>query len=288
MTDTHDLPSVRILTLNLDMNPARLADRLPAAAQMLTEQAPDVVLLQEIAQPAVGHSAAEELALLTGLPLVAAAWHAPMARGVNGVAVLSRLPCVGTAALDLPDPDYAKRAIAAHLTSPSGRALLAVSAHLSWGGDREPARLRQAQLLDAWTADLTAGVTDTQTVTVLGGDFNATADSDTHRFLTGQHAADGAGAYWVDAWCSSGAGDGHTSTPSNEWVAATAALVGITRPDLLPARRIDHVLVRGWMHGRPGCPLRSHIAGDVPCGPAHVLPSDHYALVTDLWDPPAI
>lgn len=292
-------PHLRVLTLNLDLNPAHLEQRFPAAVALLEDLDPDVVCLQEVLHPAGEPSTAERLAAATGVPLVAAAAHDPHPSGViNGVAVLSGLNARDRHETELPQHQaqttqfgYQRRAAAAELVTPAGRPLLVTTAHLEWGGFMEGSRTAEAVHLDAWTADLARDRSDG--ITVLTGDFNCGPDSDTVRFLTGRSAHHGRGTYWVDAWehavtRHSGADNphGHTSSPANPWLAQTAAIVGISRPELLPARRLDFVMVRDWVHGRAGQPLTAAVVGDRPSSPGGVLPSDHYGVLTDLWDPP--
>jgi endonuclease/exonuclease/phosphatase family metal-dependent hydrolase len=153
---------------------------------------------------------------------------------------------------------------------------------MAWGGHREALRARQAVQLDAWFADLEpAGA-----VTVFAGDFNATPASATVRYLTGLQPVGDASAMWVDAWDACGRGPGYTIDPDNPWVLSTQRLVQIAGTGMQPARRIDYVMVRGWAHGRPGSPLGVALACRTPAGPAAVIPSDHYGVIADLWDPP--
>jgi len=276
---------VRVLTLNINCDTRGLAERLAAAAADITAAAPDVVCLQEVLFPDDGPDTAAQLSALCGLAVVARARHDLHSRGfVNGLAVLSALPGGARHALVLPDTqDYVRRALAVELTAPSGRPLVVATAHLAWGGHRAPQRLAEASRIDAWCAELGVGP---GVVTVLTGDFNASPDSCAVRFLTGREGAGGRGTYWVDAWEACGQGPGITSTPANPWVAATARFVGITEPSMIPARRQDYILVRGWAHGVPGTPLAARLCANAPNGPGNVYASDHYGVIADLWDPP--
>ena len=286
---TPDLPAVRVLTLNLNFDPESLDQRLPAAAHDIAAAAPDVVCLQEVAPLSDGTDAAEALAQMVGMSVVARADHLPHPiSGVHSVVILSTLPTTADAAvLELPqDLHHTRRVTAVPLRAPSGRRVLVVTAHLAWGGDREPARVAEAVLVDEWATHLASSLLDERhDFVVFTGDFNARPDSDTLRFLTGRSGVAGRGTYWVDAWETVGEGDGHTQVPANPWVARTARLVGIPRPDMLPSRRIDYVMVRGWAHGRPGSPLAAQVVATEPAGPHHVVASDHYGLLVDLWDP---
>lgn len=59
---------------------------------------------------------------------------------------------------------------------------------------------------------------------------------------------------------------------------------GASLPQLMPSRRIDYILVRGFRHGRRGGPIEASLHFD---GQHEPVVSDHYAVVVDLWNPPA-
>jgi endonuclease/exonuclease/phosphatase family metal-dependent hydrolase len=108
---------------------------------------------------------------------------------------------------------------------------------------------------------------------VLGGDLNATPDSDEVRLLTGRCA--GGAVVFQDAWEVAGleGEPGWTWHPGNPHLAQAA----------WPRRRLDYLLVR-WPRQKPaGNVARCWVAGT---SPVHgVVPSDHYAVVADLLEP---
>jgi endonuclease/exonuclease/phosphatase family metal-dependent hydrolase len=278
--------TLRLVTWNImgppgELDSSRLS-RLAGIAKILRDEAPDVVCLQE-----AWDGAADDLANTLGMRVAARAVVGPSesdgcpASDVLENSVLSRWPVLDSFVADLPHDEYGPRpAVAAVVSGPGQRPWTVLSVHLSWGAANEGLRLQQARAIEAIGAH---AAIDPDAVVVIGGDFNALPDSATLRYLHGLDPdADGGSTQWVDAWDTAGDGPGITSDPLNIHADATARNVGITRPDLLPARRIDFVLVRGYAYGRPGCPLEAHLVGDDATAST---PSDHYGISTLLWAP---
>lgn len=280
---------LRVLTLNLWHSDDERDVRLRSAGALIDNVRPDVVTLQEVADPP-DVNVVRLLANYTGLTVAALSRPARSPLSVSSsTAVLTSLTVRDEGVQrDLPHAGVdCSSAVTAFLTATSGRPIEVTSVHLTHGGAREAARLDQAADLDTLLG--TASADDTTVLRVLAGDFNTVPDGDTHRFLTGRTAHKGWSTLWLDAWDTTRPGeDGVTSSPSNPWAVRTALRAGITDPSMLPARRIDYVFVHGWRYGRPGMPLECHVVGTEPICRDRValLPSDHYAVVTDLWDPP--
>jgi endonuclease/exonuclease/phosphatase family metal-dependent hydrolase len=270
------MDTLRIATWNL-LHPAggELGERLETATEVLRGVGADVICLQESWQGAREHLA-DELGMVI---------HA--ASDGNDCAILSKLPYAATDEVELPRHGSQGNAAIVTLRSDSGRLWNIVSAHLAWGGHTEAARHLQAALIEQAAAR--AEESQPGSVTVLAGDFNCSPSSSTVRYLTGLDAhTDGSSTVWIDTWsyCGRGNGDGGvngaTVLPSNPLAAATALLVGIVDPAKLPDRRIDYVMVRGWVYGRPGCPNDVRVFGS-ELAPRYA--SDHEGIVVDLWDP---
>lgn len=314
-----DLPAMSVLTLNLNEDVSNLAQRIPAAAAMLAAEDADVVCLQEVLmEPALGGRRALDLLrdhledLGSPYPYVHQVAHAPHPRGhTGGLAFLSRRPILSGHDLDLEHPEAGnhgrhgaagdgrgvgpggsrRRASAIAVESTNGVPFVIMTAHLAWGSAAEPARVEEAYQIERWAVELSKATTaghgwDRDPVVVLTGDLNTLPDSSTLRFLTGLEGYRGHGTLWVDAWAVAGAGDGFTADPTNEWNAATAKIVGIAYPQMNPHRRIDFVLVRGWVYGRAGYPLAARLVGTDPVGPTACQPSDHYGVRVELLDQP--
>lgn len=215
-------------------------------------------------------------------------YHAEQNKSISGLAILSRLPIISSEVILL-DEGFVEEAVSAWLVMPSGRELLVVSSHLEWGGPRTYIRAKQAQQINNYVvkqlADKPYRSADAP-VAIWGGDFNATPESLPIQYLIGNHTVDNHGAFWIDAWNVSGDGsEGYTNDPSTVWAAETARNVGIVHTEFIPARRIDYIFVQDWAYGRPGYPIKTEIRGNESIH-GKTLASDHFALVSYIWDPP--
>jgi endonuclease/exonuclease/phosphatase family metal-dependent hydrolase len=210
--------------------------------------------------------------------------------GFTGNAVLTSLPAIESGDIELGTPDFPiNHTQYAVLQAPTGQTLIVVSAHLAWGGDKEGARLTQMTAIDGRVRELVRKYEDRHPVAILAGDFNTAPGSDTNRYLNGQGAgSDGGYTFWTEAFAVAGnPAEATTVAANNPWAEATARLVGIKFPEMLPDRRIDYVWTYGWAYGRPGCPVamqRSFTDTTRYGYPA----SDHYGLTVDFWTPPVL
>lgn len=130
------------------------------------------------------------------------------------------------------------------------------SAHLEHGSREEGRRYFQARVIDGLAGNLEEG--DPESVTVLGGDLNALPDSKTLRYLRGLDLdKDGGSTLWVDAWETAGQNveEGTNNHGRNKLGMETARRCGSLWPELIPDRRVDYIMVRGWRYGLVGCPV---------------------------------
>lgn len=271
----------RVITLNLWRTGGHKTRRLDVAALNLSALKPDAVCLQEL-----WCDAASWLADAIGLEVATSG--AMLTDPYN--AVLTRNPAMVTECRSLPGTDQlgtTRHTALATLKSGSGRRWTVVSTHLAWGSEVESVRLDQARAIERCAA-LASG----DSTWIVGGDLNALPASSTLRYLTGlcPHPSDGSSTLWLDAFDTAGTGPGDTNTPDNPNMTMSAEEWGFARPTLLPSRRIDYLLVRGYRYGKPGCPLAAKRICDEPTdtpeGP--LLVSDHYGLMADFWDPPLV
>ena len=109
---------------------------------------------------------------------------------------------------------------------------------------------------------------------VILGDFNAAPDADEIRFLRGRTSLDGRTVYFADAWAVAAEGPGHTYDRRNPYA----------RRSREPSARLDYVFVRGPDARLRGEPIAARLALDAPT--AGVWPSDHYAVVADIYAAP--
>ncbi|MGY1602401.1 endonuclease/exonuclease/phosphatase family protein [Geodermatophilus sp. SYSU D00815] len=261
---------MRILQLNVwaRSGPYEVRSRLLRAGIGLL--APDLVSLQEVdAGPGEGNQAAELLGPL-GYEVVYERRDGEY-RGDPGVAVATRHPVLARHVLELP---HGGVALAVRVAV--GRAeFWFCSATTSHGWPHQEA-LREdvAVALDAGLAELAAG---DEYPPVIGGDFDATPEHASIRFLTGKQSLQGRSTSWADAFAVAGEGPPHTWSTDNPYVAPFAAAV-FAEPE--HHRRIDYVLVGSPFTWRPRVAIRS--ARVVLRGDAHAAPSDHWGVLADL------
>jgi endonuclease/exonuclease/phosphatase family metal-dependent hydrolase len=274
--DTTSTSALRVGTLNLWHADLDRELRTQRAAEWMSEL--DVLCVQEVADDGEWNTL-RELETRSGVPLVTP-------ERVGGVAsrvgVFSTLPVLESAMLELPGAfaDGSPLHAAMAVLDVRGEEVPVFSVHLAWGSPNEWIRLEQLQHLASFV-DERWGADTTKVPAVIAGDFNATPDSDSVRYLSGLRASR-PGTLWTDAW--SGAkfpgADGTTSDGSNPyavWTATSGAngAGSLVRDDLLPDRRIDFVFIRGWRYGRPFSPVQTEVVREP-------LMSDHYPVVTTL------
>lgn len=270
---------MRVMTWNLWWRFGPWREREPAIAAVVEHERPDLVLLQEV-WGFEGDSAAHRLARRLGLD---PEQHVALTddafagrRGEMGVgfhnAIVSRWPLTDVESHPLPRRDGTpghRRVLSAAIHPPDGRRWWAVSTHLDHRFDESD--LRQAQCCRV--LEIVAALRDDPDVAppvVIGGDFNATPDSDEIRTLTGRRSGPVANLVLGDCWEQVGDGPGHTWRGDNPYLADSS----------WPNRRLDYVFV-SWPRPKPlGNPVQARLAGTEPVG--GVMASDHAAVVVDL------
>lgn len=286
--------TITVATWNILSAPSDVLARMSEAAAWMQDV--DVLCVQEAVHGAPGSAGtAHILADKLGMEVASLTHQNTFSYGVQmgtGTAVLSKLPVLSQNYIDLTSVDgEAPEASLALLETPNGTPLYVVSAHLEWGGHSEPKRLAQAVAIEK---EMRARVHEYQAahgvkpLVLLGMDANALPDSDTIRYLTGLNAsADAESALWIDIWKNVGVGEGYTSiVKDNPHAIMTAQTKNILRPDLIPPRRIDYLMMRGWLYGSAGMPLSTEVRGcDSKLG--ETVASDHCAVVATIWDPKA-
>lgn len=236
-------------SLNLHGMKAGWRERAPLVLAALAAEAPDVVLLQETArwfpQP---RWLAWRLSRATGygyraltVPKRGWWWF------IEGLAVLTRLPVLSHARLDLRGNERVAQRVT--LAARSGREFDAYNVHLAHRGDDERLRTAQAGRLLGWMA------TRGPVPAIVGGDFNADPWSETlgvmqERLASAHGIANGAEPAFT-APSHAGPGEGRT---------------------------IDYLFLNGGFAVE-----RCSVAfGGVDRGGRRVYPSDHLGLVARL------
>jgi endonuclease/exonuclease/phosphatase family metal-dependent hydrolase len=271
---------LRVVTINVWNTEGASQRRMALLNRELRRLDPDLVAMQEVVQSAERNQLDE---LLDGLDLCrthqAQTVAAPMpdAERYGGSAVATRWPHRIVETLDLRLLDAADvpwRALAVLVPLPGEGDVLFIGATTSWRLNAESARERQVVAL----SDLDARPR-TALPTIIAGDFNATPDASSIRYLTGRQTLGGRSVCYHDAWAVAGQGPGDTWTVDNPNAAtAIAQIVGQPRH----RRRVDYVFVGSWdahpmAHGRV---VSAQLAFNQPDG--DLWASDHFGVVADL------
>ncbi len=188
-----------------------------------------------------------------------------------GNAVMSRWPILESHTTVLPGDDGEpshRSALFCRIDVPGAASpWWVVCTHLEWRYSQSRLRARQLGMIVEEIERLRSR--EAGSIVVLAGDFNAVAQSDEIRRLTGLAEPYGDTVVFTDAWEAVGDGDGHTwvrenpHSPDAQW----------------PRRRLDAVFV-AWPRPKPtGNPLSAERFG-MTARP--IVPSDHYGVVVEL------
>jgi endonuclease/exonuclease/phosphatase family metal-dependent hydrolase len=269
--------TLRVMTWNVWWRFESPDEREEAILAVIEKESPDVICLQEVWAERRGEDQVERFA--DALEYHAARTDGPWFEERSfGNAILSRWPVIDAEQHALPKDDGTpghRRALYAVTDSPFGPVPI-VSVHLEHRLDGTLVRRRQAATLARVIADR-RGDPDRDFPVIVGGDLNATPDSDEVRSLTGRSPLPVPGLLLMDCWEQAGDGtSGVTWSSENPHVGWSA----------WPNRRLDYLFV-SWPRPRPiGNPRRCWLTGTEPI--SGVQPSDHYAVVADFetegWD----
>jgi len=202
----------------------------------------------------------------------------------TGNSIFSKYPLRNESTIKFPEvteniPVYkVPDAISAEVVLPDGSHFLFLVHHAVWRAENEKYRYWQAEVLNNYAVTYP----NKGSFVALVGDFNAFETGYTMKYFKGE-APDRKGdfAYWVDAYTHKGKLEDYaTSSPKLYWARDTAKRTGIVYPEELPERRIDYILVNGWVYGRAGSPLTFGRVGTNLKGAAE--PTDHYGIYSDL------
>lgn len=280
VTDPTPVQQVRVATLNV-LTPL-LADwsaRRRVIAAQIEEARPDIIALQEVD---AGPNRDEALHDLLG-PGWHVAWHSHTTPDGIGLALASRWPFGEIREHGLGVTDRAtvfpwSAVVLAEVLAPAPLGRVYVAHHkpifqFDYEHERELQAVEAARFIQREIPSPDEHV-------VFLGDFDATPDSASIRFLTGRQSLSDISVCYHDAWDAVHPNDpGHTFTPHNPLVAAG---------DMFSAagRRIDYVMVRGASFGptlQAGSAERFGVAAV-----DGVQSSDHYGVVAELEVPPRL
>ena len=241
--------------------------RQPIIEATLRRHDPDVVALQEV----WAEGDRNQAAILARELDMHFSYEAHRERdGIRfGNAILSRWPISHCDVRGLPavdEPPEKRLVLLATIEGPRG-ALQVYSTHLNYRLDQS--HVRQVQVREI--AAFVAAQEKLAFPPILCGDFNARAESDEIRSLTGQAQAAVPELVFRQAWIDGGdGGPGYTWDNRNPFVAM----------ELEPDSRIDHILVGEPRAGGDGHVTSCRVIGDEPQD--GVWPSDHLGLLAEL------
>lgn len=270
---------LRVVTFNVWNNEGD-ARRPELINRELKRLDPDLVAFQEVLQTRETKTLSR---LLDGLDLHAIhqadvqRYVPPFSDRYGGTAIASRWPHQLVEALDLRLAgaiDVPWSTLAASIALPGIGKMLFIAATAAWRLSAEAAREQQAIAITELDARHRQ-----ELPTVIAGDFNATPDAASIRYLSGRQSLNGRSVRYHDAWAVAGEGPGYTWTVDNPHARAGAGQI-VRQPH--QRSRFDYVFVGGWdAHPRSFAKVEAaRLAFDKPVD--GVWLSDHSGLVVDL------
>jgi endonuclease/exonuclease/phosphatase family metal-dependent hydrolase len=146
----------------------------------LVELQPDIIGLQEIRRPLgqgdwILREVNRQLPARTPRYVIRCAWKTGLRRYWEGLAVMTRLPVLDAAQLDLDGGSRVAQRVRVAL--PDGQHLAFFNTHLHHAAEDDALRFSQAQRIVGWMEN------DGNELSVLVGDFNSEPDTDVVRFV---------------------------------------------------------------------------------------------------------
>jgi endonuclease/exonuclease/phosphatase family metal-dependent hydrolase len=274
---------LRVLTLNLWGRNGAWEVRRAVLLDGLRELRPDLVAFQE----AVRVDGYDQTSDLLGPEFYVARQTVGLVGDGNHATIASRYPLGRVREVDLNvtgrTADFPCVALAAEVRAPEPVGPLLFVNHLPNFQLRfERERELQAVVVVRCVEEL---VGQHGPHVVLAGDFDATPDAASVRFLRGRQSLEGRSVCYRDAWESKHPGEsGHTFSPRNPLVGSPGEpleVEGEMAQEL--GRRIDYVMIRCGNHGPTLGVSSCELVFDQPT--EGVWASDHFGVVADLAVP---
>ena len=265
------MTAVRVLTLNIWARSGPYKVRADLLRSEVERLAPDLIALQEVEDGPGESNQAEELFGPLGYEVGYEPREGPN-RADPGIAVASRHPIVDRRLIELP---HGGAAVAGRIEVAGEMFWFCSAVPMGGWPHQEAMREDEVVVLDQTLSELADG---DDIPPILAGDFDATPDAASIRFLSGRQSLQGRSTGWRDAWTVAGDGSaGHTWSSDNPYVAPFAEAV-FSEP--VHHRRIDYVFVGSPFVWRPRVVIRScQVALK---GTADAAPSDHWGVLADL------
>ena len=282
---TLEIPSdqkLRVATLNLSNNTSFYNDRVKAAFKEAAIKNVDILLLQEVSFVSGGviKTVAEE----AGYPhsYVSPSHVIRRDRAIpSSTGIFSRHPLNNADEMNLTAFVGATKGTFATVEF-NGHHIFLLSVHLLRGAENGFVRLKQATLIE----EIAGRVVGDKGKAILGGTLNDIPDGDSVRYLKGRKTSnDIKSAFWIDA--TEGSELEHVPTTRYDSMLGREAAEAsdIAFPHLLPERKVDYLLCRGWVYGSVGMPLNPEFFG-ISHSKEGLTVSDHFGVLADFWFPP--
>jgi endonuclease/exonuclease/phosphatase family metal-dependent hydrolase len=270
---------LRVLTFNV-WNSQGDARRIALINRELRTLAADLVAMQEV----LGDGAHQQVpALFDGTGLQAThqsevmAARLPFADRYGGTVIASRFPQRIVEVLDQRQAgamDVPWCTLASVVALPELGDILFIATTGAWRSAAEAARERQMLALTELDARHR-----TELPSIIAGDFNASPNAASIRFMRGLQSLDGRSVHYNDAWDVAGEGDGDTWTEHNPNARHEIDRI-IGQPN--HARRLDYIFVGGW-DAHPKATARMLSARLVFDRPVDgVWLSDHFGVLAEI------
>jgi endonuclease/exonuclease/phosphatase family metal-dependent hydrolase len=268
---------LRVLSANIYNYAEPYPIRMRLLRAQIAELDPDLIGFQEAGwTPGEAHQVQQLLDGMQYFIAHEADGSESASRRLLDVAVASRWPMQRKALRAFPGSGKAL-AVEVDAPQPAGRILFVSTFGTDrWQFDREQRREQDALALDTFVRDLSdpAGFPP-----ILAGDFDATPDAASMRFLTGRQSLEGRSTHYYDVWEAAGNRDaGFTWSTRNDYTRATTARIWHLSDH---HRRIDYILI-GSPHSYRGAArvVSARVVLDRPLGAD--WPSDHFGVFAEI------
>ena len=285
-TEINPYEQLRVASINLMHNQVKFDERIALLKEHIREIKPDVLCLQEVqtnAKASIVDFLKKELGYSYSHIGTDVKDKYSDARFANAVLTNAEIDNVSSLPLGVAGTGNQYASAAVVELKFNNTVVNIFSVHLAWGGQNEHLRLHQANIIAREAERLE---TKQDSLVIVAGDFNCEPDSETLQYFYGKKVGSlHKGTYWVDAWKLHGdEANSITNDPQMPLGKLTARRVGIPLSSLIPKRRIDYILVHGWVHGRKGSPLNFHRWADAEDYRTLTV-SDHYGIYSDIYIP---
>lgn len=270
--------TMKIATANVLSRREDFTERIPAILDNLLRHSPDIILLQEVPDEHertiknlfrewnYGYAQRRTL-VLNRRDTVGIAWNRATIDNDMRITEIGNVDALALEGYIKPDGDAVTLPKVGNENRQDDRVeFIVMSYHGAWGSLNQYKRLREVETLNDWAYRASHDPMDppyadegSSVPVFLGGDFNATDDERTIKYMLGQEPGSSPDnyAYWTEVqnemYALQGGIEECRPVPTSftdGCAAHTGREHGIDM-NYMPARRIDYVMSLGYGHGRP-------------------------------------